>query len=171
MQAQTNQKIFYDEFVEGFFDTYRSDSLKVFDSPNGKLQNALKIHLEPGEHSMVWYKIAIRKTEGEWAQIENIMLVPGDNDAENESLLALSNYWVKTDCLTVHATWNTSFYKKPDRAAELLLTIEDGVKLNLLETNGLWAKVSFMHEGTKVIAWIQRKNQCAYPYTTCNWND
>ena len=59
------------------------------------------------------------------------------------------------------------FYKRPDLTSDIAYQSGKLLETELIEINGLWAKVSFLVNGNRIIGWLQRKDQCAYPWTSC----
>lgn len=169
--SQSTRKVFYDTHVECYFDNKALDSLVIYDSIDGKAIKSLKID-EQWQRNL-WYKIAIQETKDGWAKVENIMVAPGRNDSIN-STLSFHNKWVKTKYLKINTKGSSSpyshgilFYLKADTASRVILKTGSFLELNLIETKGLWAKVSFVLDERKYTGWLERNNQCAYPWTIC----
>ena len=173
--SQADEKIFYEEHVECYFDNTTPDSLIIYNEIDGDFITKLKI--KSGHERLRWYKIAIAEAKDGWVKIENIRRVPGPDDTINISLNAIKDKWIKIDHLKINIadmslpdSLGVPFYSEPNVNSKLICKSGKFLSLNLLATSGLWAKVSFMHNGTNYIAWIQRKHQCAYPWTTCPYN-
>jgi hypothetical protein len=174
--SQVSKQVFYHDHVECYYSNESPDSLLVYDSINGELIKSLKIG--KGRERQQWFKIAIQESNDGWAKIENIMVAPGWNDSINHNLGTLKNKWIKIENLKIHIadmslpdSLGVPFYKEPDSNSELVCKSGKFLILSLIETKGLWAKVSFNHNGLEYVAWIERKNQCAYPWTTCPYEN
>jgi len=170
--SQTNFQIFYNDFVECYFDNSSQDSLCIYDSINGK--NLLSLKIEDRYKKRLWYKIAIKESKNGWAKIENIMFVPGMDDSLNTVLLNHKTHWIKIENLKLDAqeVWGPDslgrkYFSEPNTQSEIILKSAKHHHLSLIGTEGLWAKVSFIHNDKKYVAWIEKENQCAYPWTAC----
>jgi hypothetical protein len=170
--SQENNKIFYDDYIECFFDNNSKQALLVYDSINGNLIKSLTIDRRKQKYS--WYKIALQETIDGWAKIENIMIAPIPTDSINNELRVLKDKWIKIENLKFNTTEVSisdslfiPFYTEPDVNSEL--TCKSGIflKLTLIETKGFWSKVSFELDGTNYSAWIAKEYYCAYPWTAC----
>ncbi|WP_299443212.1 hypothetical protein [uncultured Aquimarina sp.] len=173
--SQTKTKFFYDDYVECYFDNTSSDSLVIYDNIKGKSIMSLKIDYK--KIRTQWYKIAIKESRNGWAKIQNLMVGPGKEDSINKKLASTFNMWVKLKNLKINIadmslpdSLGVPFYQKPDLNSELVCKSGKFLKLELIDTDGLWAKVSFTHNKNKYTGWIERKNQCAYPWTSCPFN-
>jgi hypothetical protein len=171
--SQNQEKIFYNDFVECYFNNETSDSLKIYDKIDGVLLATLKINQDDERYK--WFKIAIQKSQNGWAQIENIMQAPISDDSTN-SLMSYKNKWIpiqhlkiNTTSMDSHDSLGVPFYKLPNINSDLVIKSGKYLTLSLLETNDLWAKVSFVKNEIEYIAWIERKNQCASPWTICSY--
>lgn len=172
--AQIKDKIFYDDFVECYFDNSSLDSLIIYDSIDGKQITSLKI--KKGSERLKWYKIAIKETKNGWAKIESIMIVPGGSPLNGE-LKIYKNNWIKLENLKINIadmslpdSLGIPFYSEANLNSEVITKSGKFLQLTLIETHEFWAKVSFTKNGIKYIAWIERKNQCAYPWTSCPYS-
>jgi hypothetical protein len=169
--SQTNERIFYDDFVECYYDNNALDSFKVYDEIGGEELISIKLNADKRR----WIVVALQETNEGWGKIENIMIAPHDIDSIKTSLKLLKNKWLKMKNLKVHAnefegpdSLGIPFYSKPDTKSELVCKSGKFLTLTVLATHDLWAKVSFVHNGIAYIAWIERKYQCAYQWTACS---
>jgi len=173
--SQTNTKMFYDDYVECYFDNTSGDSLVIYDSIKGKSILSLKINDKKVRTE--WYKIALKESKNGWAKIENLMIAPEKADSINSKLASLFDNWIELKNLKINIadmslpdSLGVPFYKKPDLNSEIVCKSGKFLKLELLDIDGLWANVSFIHNENKYSGWIERKNQCAYPWTSCPFN-
>lgn len=171
--SQHDYKVFYNDHVECYFDNSSANELVVYDTINGSIVKSLKI--DEGSWKLNWLKIAIQETKDGWAKIENIMIAPAGSDSVNAELFKLKNCWIKIENLKVFTSHQslspvptfTKFYKRPNQESELIYKAEVYLELDVVETMGLWVKVSFVLDGVNYTGWIEPGEYCAYPWTAC----
>ncbi len=178
------KKIFFENFVECYYSKKVNKSILVYDKPNGKKVSELK-HLT---EKYCWYKFVISESKNGWLKIENILALPGcgDNKVINNFEKYKSNWIlaknlkinighsgeVKIDCLKDKtdkgfAKSGYRFYSEPTINSEIEFCVNGYMESELIEINGTWAKLKIDYDGQVYIGWIQKKYQCAYPWTTC----
>jgi hypothetical protein len=173
--TQTKENVLPDDFVECYFDNTTSDSLVIYDSINGEHLLSLKMGQENRKN--FWYKVTIKQTISGWAQIQNIQIVPNRNSRSQNELKTYVGSWIKIENLKIDIadislpdSLGVPFYSEPTLQSEIICKSGKFLKLNLLAVNDKWAKVSFVHKGILYNAWIEGKNQCASPWTSCPFN-
>lgn len=161
--AQENDKFHYLEFVESYYKKDFKQPIYIYDDVNGKIVDTLYNN----EAKSSWYKIAIIESEYGWFKIKNIQRLP--NMYKN---YGYENYWVKTSgfliSVDIHSENHRVYlYDEPTKKSNRIHKIDSFQKVNIIETNDLWAKVNFVVGKKTVTGWLSFKDQCAYPWTTC----
>jgi len=166
LPAQNVDKIMFENFVECFYaDT--TESLNIYDAYEGKII----ARLEPYGR-FCWYKIAITESRGEWMKIENINVVPCDDETLSRNQEKHKHQWVKSEHLRLHLTNNGGpIYRTADANSRVVLDLKKGIVCKVLAVDGNWAKVSLLYKKKLYVGWIEKFYQCPLPYTTCNWNE
>ena len=182
------KKIFYENFVECYYSKKVSEPIVVYNKPN-----RTKIgELNPLTEKYCWYKLAISDSKNGWLKIENILALPGCGDKEVINEFAnYKNKWIRAKNLTINigATGDTKidclndktdkgfiengyrFYSKPNSKSEIAFCVKGYTESELIAVNGTWAKLKIEYNGKSYVGWIQKKYQCAYPWTTCQVYD
>ncbi|WP_298537932.1 hypothetical protein [uncultured Algibacter sp.] len=182
--AQKKTKIFFEDFVECFHPYKTTESIFIYNSPNENKIAELSALTEPH----CWYKFAISESKDGWLKIENMLVLPACDDNElNKNIGKYKGKWIKAknlkinighsgeikiDCLKDKtdkgfAESGYRFYSEPTINSEIEFCINGYVESELIEINGTWAKLKIEYDGQLYIGWIQKKYQCAYPWTTC----
>lgn len=161
--------IHFGNYVECVYNKKTAEPLKVYDKLNGKEVLSLK-----NEERHCWYKLVVKKTKKGWAKIHKLMGVPScSSDIKIRKHKNHKNFWVKLDNFEIFSfiaprgKTYINFYEKPNLNSPVVITIDKYLRYSLLETNGLWAKVKFKFNGKNYIGWINKKDQCANPWTAC----
>ena len=146
-QSQTHFK----SRVQCFYDRYTDQPLVIYDSRNGKEIVELPI----GEEYCN-YKLIVSKTKKGWIKIYKLIGVP---ECSNENILIKNNhfkgYWVKVINFKLFSffppigTKTVNFYSKPSKKSNIIFKLTSYKLYQLIETRGLWAKVSFNFKGKK----------------------
>lgn len=166
-----SKKLFYENFVECYYSKKESDPILIYNQPNGIKVGKLNSLTEKN----CWYKLAISSSKKGWLKIENILILPRcrDKNIENE-FEKYKGYWILAKNLKINIAdlnvepkYGVKFYKKPTLTSDLIYQSGIFLETDLIEINGLWAKVKFVVDGKKIAGWLQRKDQCAYPWTSC----
>ena len=159
----------YSNYVECVYDKKTIKPLIIYDNINGKEV----LSLENGE-DYCWYKLVIKKTKNGWAKIHKLMGIPScSEDIKIMENNYHKNFWVKLEDFEIfsfiHPINETliSFYEKPDLKSPKVVEIDKYLKYHLIGTNGLWAKGKFKFKGKDYTGWINKKDQCANPWTSC----
>jgi hypothetical protein len=171
LSAQKSSGIFFGGFVECYYSEKETEHILIFENLNGKVI----AELEPLKESNCWYKFSISESKNGWLKIENITIVPSCRENElNKNIELYKGKWIlakkmkiNISDLDVEPKNGVKFFKKPDLSSDLAYQSGEFLETELIEINGLWAKVSFVINGNKIIGWLQRKDQCAYPWTSC----
>ncbi|MEH6537807.1 MAG: hypothetical protein V7719_15505 [Psychroserpens sp.] len=155
------------DFVESYYDSETDKPLYIYDRVNGEIVGTLK----NSDAISSWYKIAIIESEYGWFKIKNIQRLP--NAYKNYDY---ENHWVKASEFLINVdTYDENhrvyLYDEPTKTSNKIHKIDNFQQVNVIETNDLWAKISFMVGKKKVIGWLSFKDQCAYPWTTCFKNE
>lgn len=161
--------IHYENYVECVYNKETNKPLKIYDKIGGKEVSSLK-----NEGKYCWYKLVVQETKNGWAKIYKLMGIPSCSSsvkiAENRYY---KNFWVKLDKFEIFSFFSPiekteiNFYEKPNLNSPIVVTINQYLKYELIETNGLWAKVKFKFKNKNYTGWIHRKDQCANPWTSC----
>ena len=161
--AQEGDKIHYENLVEAYYDNNTKRPLYIYDSVNGTIVDTLK----PIEAKNSWYKIAIIDSEYGWFKIKNIQRLPNLH-----TNYGYENHWVKTsDFLISVDSFNENhrvyLYDEPTDKSNKIHKIDSWQSVHIIETSDLWTMVSFKVGKKRVNGWLNFKDQCAYPWTTC----
>lgn len=163
--AQSQLQIHFPKYVECYY-PHEIGPLLIYNnyegSPIDTLDNSSKF---------CWYKIAIQSTRGAWLQIENLIRIPDRNKhSENKDIHRYKNMWVRADNFLINLPeFGAKLYHNADNESDYI-ELDKFAKGNVIEIKGLWAKVSIDKGSNKRIeGWIKRSDQCALPFTTCNW--
>ena len=148
-----------------------SESISIYNEPNETKVG----ELNPLTEKYCWYKIAISDSKNGWLKIENVLALPGCGEKEvindfekyKGSWISAKNLKINIADLDVEPKYGVKFYEKPDLTSDLIYQSGKFLETELIEISGLWAKVAFVVNGKKIIGWLQRKDQCAYPWTSC----
>ena len=167
------QKIFFPDFVECYYPAQENEPIQIYDTIKGNMIAELK-----PLSTKSWYKFAIAESKNGWLKIENIIILPNYHEHElNSNIHQYKGNWILEQKMKINiADLNVdkkngvSFYQKPNSNSELIYQSGKFLRTDLIEIKGLWAKVSFMNNGVEVIGWLQRKDQCAYPWTSCPYH-
>ena len=171
LSAQKSSGIFFGGFVECYYSEKETEPIVIYENLNGKVI----AELEPLKESNCWYKFSISESKNGWLKIENITILPSCRENElNKNIELYKGKWIlakkmkiNISDLNVEPKSGVKFFKKPDLSSDLAYQSGEFLETELIEINGLWAKVSFVINGNKIIGWLQRKDQCAYPWTSC----
>ena len=182
--AQKRTKIFFEDFVECFYSEKATESISIHNSPNENKIAELSLLTEPH----CWYKFAISESKKGWLKIENIIVGPGCGENElNKDIGKHKGKWIQAKNLMINighsgetrigclidktdkgfAKIGYRFYSAPTINSEIEFCVEGYVESELIEINGTWAKLKIENNGKEYIGWLERKYQCAYPWTTC----
>jgi hypothetical protein len=180
--AQKRTKIFSDEYVECYYS--HKASISIYNNPN---ENKIA-ELSPLSEPYCWYEFAISKSREGWLKIENIIVLPGcENNELNKNIEKYKGKWLKAKHLKINIGHSGElninclndktdkgftesgyrFYSEPSINSKIEFCTKGYVASELIEVNGTWAKLKIEHNGKLYIGWIQKKYQCAYPWTTC----
>ena len=184
VSAQKRTKIFYEDIVECFYSNKATESIFIYNNPNENKIAELNALTKP----LCWYKFAISESKDNWLKIENIIVLPACEDNElNSDIGKYNGKWIKAKNLKINighfgetkvgclkdktdkgfAESGYRFYSKPATNSEIAFCVNGYVESELIAVNGTWAKLKIKYDGKLYIGWIQKKYQCAYPWTTC----
>ncbi|MEP5602978.1 MAG: hypothetical protein ABJL44_18345 [Algibacter sp.] len=171
LSAQKSSEIFFSDFVECYYSNKETEPILIYENLNEKVIAELR----PLKELNCWYKFSISESKDGWLKIENIIVLLSCRENElNKNIELYKGKWIlaskmkiNISDLDVEPKNGVKFYKKPDLTSDLAYQSGKFLETELIEINGLWAKVSFEVNGIKVIGWLQRKDQCAYPWTSC----
>jgi hypothetical protein len=174
ISAQKGSELFFGDFVECYYSNKETEPIFIYENPNGKLIAELK----PLTELYCWYKFSISESKDGWLKIENIIVLPSCRENElNKNIELYKGKWILANKmkiniadLDVEPKNGVKFYKKPNLTSDLVYQSGQFLETELIEISGLWAKVCFETNGKKMIGWLQRKVQCAYPWTSCPYN-
>ncbi|WP_299124798.1 hypothetical protein [uncultured Tenacibaculum sp.] len=171
LTAQKRTEIFFRNFVECFYPHKNKEPIVLYDNFNGK-----KIaKLPPLNKLHCWYKFAISDSKKGWLKIENIIVLPGcENHELNNNIGKFKNKWVLAKDMKIFlpdlgpdSGIKMNFYENPDKKSKVVFTATDYLSTELIAVSGTWAKLKFIYKGKEIIGWLERKYQCAYPWTNC----
>jgi len=171
LSAQKSSGILFGDFVECYYSKNETEPILIYENLNGKSI----AELEPLKESHCWYKFSISESKNGWLKIENIIILPSCRENElNENIELYKGKWILANKMKINISdldvepkSGVKFFKKPDLNSDLAYQSGEFLETELIEINGVWAKVSFIINGKKIIGWLQRKDQCAYPWTSC----
>lgn len=76
--------------------------------------------------------------------------------------------WMHGSVLGSCASGPSPMLTKPDNSAALLVTLQDGTPLNLLEVSGNWAKMSYTDASGKTVSgWMRQASLSSNPHNDC----
>ncbi|WP_196888585.1 hypothetical protein [Aureivirga sp. CE67] len=167
--SQEQQKIFSPDFVECTYSNKTDKPLIIYNKPNGELVKELEVLDFPN----CWFKLAITDSRDNWLKIENLMVLPGCEDHElNQNIEKYKEKWIKAEQFEIFLpdikNITFKFYKESNKKSKVIFETNDFLKVNIIETKGLWAKVKFIYNEKEYKGWLEKKYQCAYPWTTCS---
>ena len=123
-----------------------------------------------------WYKLAISESKNGWLKIENILALPDCGDEVINHFGKYKGNWVLAKefkiniaDLDVEPKYGVKLYEEPDSNSSMVFQSGKFLETDLVEVKGNWAKVSFTVNENQIIGWLQRKDQCAYPWTSCSY--
>ena len=159
------------EYVECYFDKENKLDLVLFDSINGSSFDTLQDLTE----EMCWYKLAVSENYDDWFKIENVSVFPACMDHPvNKRIDGYQGKWIKTFNLCINIAdmdlpvgQGIKFYSEPNLNSKIVFTSGKFQKTRLIEIQKNWAKVKFQSEGKDIIGWLQKGDQCPYPWTSC----
>lgn len=105
--------------------------------------------------------VRVTGVEGNWFRVSKI------HDADNDMLLFEGDGWIHRSLLglSVASGENWLMADPAPSAKKLLKLIPDGNRLDPLDCQGEWLKVT---ADGKATGWISREAQCSNPMTTCS---
>jgi len=171
LAAQEGSEVFFYDFVECYYSDKETEPILIYENLNGEVIEELK----PLTELNCWYKFSISESKDGWLKIENITVLPSCSKNElNKNIELFKGKWILASTmkiniadLDVEPKNGVKFYKRPDLTSDIAYQSGKFLETELIEINGLWAKVSFLVNGNRIIGWLQRKDQCAYPWTSC----
>ncbi|WP_159090893.1 hypothetical protein [Aquimarina aquimarini] len=183
--SQKRTKIFFEDFVECFYSNKATGSISIYNSPNENKIAELNSLTNPH----CWYKFAISDSKDGWLKIENVIVLPACEDNKlNNDIGKYKGKWIKAKNLIIDiggATGETKIdclnektdkgfiengyrlYNEPNSESEIAFCIKGFTESELIAISGTWAELKIKHNGKLFQGWIQKKYQCAYPWTTC----
>lgn len=160
----------HDEEIS-YVDSFTSDSITspiyIYDKKNGTVVDSVL----PSQYKNCHVLVLIKKMEGDWVQIQSIRHAPCPSDSlMNE----LDGKWLyKTDLFVgigyVGLTTGITIFSSHSKKSEVTLLLYGYEKVKIIDTYKSWAKIKFVAESTTIVGWVHRFDQCAYRWTTCNW--
>ncbi|WP_064967423.1 hypothetical protein [Tenacibaculum ovolyticum] len=161
----------FDEFVECFYPQKITEPISIYSKPNGKIITKLK----PLENIYCWYKFAISDSKKGWLKIENIIVFPGCKKNElNNNIEKYKGKWILAKNMEIflpdlgaNSGVEMNFYLKPDIKSKIVFIASDYLSTELIAVSGTWAKLKFIYKGKEIIGWLEKRHQCAYPWTNC----
>ena len=173
------------DFVECFYSDKATKPIPIYNNPNENILAELNSLTKPH----CWYKFAISESKDGWLKIENVIVLPAcENNELNMDIGKYKNKWIKAKDMIINigvfgdpkigclndkidkgfAKIGYRFYSKPNLESEIAFCVKEGyTESELIAINGTWAKLKIEYGGKSYIGWIQKKYQCAYPWTTC----
>lgn len=164
-QLLSSDQIDFLDFVECY---YPNDigPLVIYQGINGKAIDTLE-----NDSKRCYYKMAIQTSKEGWLQIENLLRIPDcDQNHVNEDIYQYKNRWVKSDAFLINLPEGGAYlFMEPNKASPYI-RVEKFARGSVVEVKGVWAKVRITDENNQPIeGWLKRSDQCAFPFTTCNW--
>jgi hypothetical protein len=169
--AQKRSEIFFKDYVECYYSDKETESIFIYDEPNGKVITELDVLTE----SNCWYKFAISDSNNGWLKIENVIVLPACKESElNNDIGKYNGKWISSKKMKIslpdipqESGIKMNFYENPNENSNIIFTALEHLSTELIDVNGTWAKVKFKKDGKLYIGWLERKYQCPYPWTTC----
>lgn len=160
----------HDEEIS-YVDSFTNDSLRspiyIYDLKNGTVIDSVL----PSQYGKCYTLVLIKKMEGDWVQIQSIRHAPCPSDSlMNE----FDGKWLyKTDLFVGIGydglTTGITIFSSHSKKSEVTLLLYGYEKVKIIDTYKSWAKIKFVAESTTIVGWVHRFDQCAYRWTTCNW--
>ena len=162
--------------VKCYFDNSMS-SLILYDAINGEKSKILNVS-ETGQKTQ-WFLITVGQIKNDWVQMKEISFFDllgsiFKTDSINRELSKNKGKWLKLDNLKINTpdisvpdSLGIPFYSEPDLNSEIICKSGTFLILRLLDVHETWAKVSFTHNKINYMGWIEKENQCAFPWTSC----
>ncbi|WP_298901838.1 SH3 domain-containing protein [uncultured Psychroserpens sp.] len=150
-------------YVECYYNKDVKKPLLIYDDINGKVVDSLYNINDKN----AWYKLTILNSDYGWFKIKNISRLPSSKKQYN-----YENYWVKNvnfliDVDNYDETHQVYIYDLPSLNSNKIHRLDNFQKVNVIEVDGLWAKVKFGVGKKQVTGWLGYKDQCGLPWTTC----
>lgn len=158
-----------DNFVGAFYSKKTSDTILIHKKPNGKVITKL---IPYTDEDYCWYLFAFSESKNGWLKIEHIgVLTYCEDSSINKDIEKYKGKWVLAKNFNImtfaNKDVNVNFYEKPSKDSKIIFTIDDYLELELLETFKGWAKIKTIIDEKEHTGWIEKKHQCALPWTTC----
>ncbi|MEM5564798.1 hypothetical protein WNY78_06765 [Psychroserpens sp. AS72] len=163
LAAQESSKYHYSDFVEAYYDKASEKPIYIYDRVNGNIIDTISII----KNENAYYKIAISDSEFGWFKLKNIQRLP-----EERQDYGHENRWVKSKNFIIHVdnydeNHQIYLYDLPSKKSNRIHKLEDFQITSVVEISDLWAKVKFKVGKKAIEGWLDFKDQCAYPWTTC----
>ena len=161
--SQNQEQIHYRDLVETYYNKESTKPLYVYDAVNGNVIDTLNNI----EAKNAYYKIAVVDSEYGWFKIKNIQRLP-----ESYKNYGYEDHWVRASNFLIHVdNYNEDsrvyLYDLPSKKSNRIHKLDNYQKAHIIEISDRWAKVTFRVGKKEIEGWLDYKDQCAYPWTTC----
>lgn len=161
--AQNQNQLHYLDVVEAYYNKESVKPLYIYDAVDGNIIDTL-FNIESKN---AYYKISIIESQYGWFKIKNLQRLP-----ESYKNYDYENHWVKSSNFLIHVDNYDEkrvvyLYDLPSKKSNRIHKLDDFQITNVIEISDRWAKVKFKVGKKTIEGWLDFKDQCAYPWTTC----
>ena len=151
------------KYVECYYNKDVKNPILIYDNINGSVVDTLYNISDKNS----WYKLTVLSSEYGWFKIKDLSRLPSSSKHYN-----YENYWVRnTDFLVDVDNYDDRhqvyIYDLPTLDSNKIHRLDNFQKVNIIEVDGLWAKVKFKVGKKQIQGWLGYKDQCGLPWTTC----
>lgn len=160
---------FFLDKVQCYYESQKKEPLLIYDSINDLDADTLDYLYTP----FCWYVLAISESKDGWLKIYDLTAMPGCDESNDGKLYyVLPEMWVRCENMRIGSPEaGFKLYENPDVNSKIACNVKNFVEVSLIGIHGTWARVSFEQNGKIVKGWMKREDQCASPWTSCNWSE
>ena len=169
--GQSYSKYYNTELVECYFDKRNNQNIYLYSEPDGNLLDSL-INLE---NDFCWYRLSITESKNGWFKVNSINAMPDCHENQvNKCDSCYTGMWVKgvnlkinIADLNVEPVNGIKFFEQPDLESKVVYHSGNFLVTELIKVKGNWAKVRFIADEKIHLGWLQKADQCSFPWTSC----
>ena len=169
--SSAQSRYYNEEMVECYFDKSSNSNMYLYSEPDGILKDSLLAL----DSEMCWYRLSISESRDNWFKIESINVMPScRNNITNKCDTCYTGMWVKSNNLKINIADlsvkpidGIKFFESPDLKSKVIYYSGKFLSTELIEVKGNWAKVGFKIEDEIYTGWLQKADQCSFPWTSC----
>jgi len=153
------EEIFYDTKVQAFIPKEKLSYTRFYNKAGGEILDSIQ-----STEYMSWICVTVDSYINNWVKLKTVKISPVGRD-----YYELKNSWIPIKDLWLNLSNDSSLiYSEPIKNSKSIIVPFHMV--NLIEIKDSWVKVKFESEGQLIIGWVAKENQCASPWTTCNYD-